>query len=103
MTTAIIELNSLPDTVWPTAKNDDFLAIGWRRLVLFFVSGIEVWRVAFEFRRARIHQLEHGLQSIFAPEVTYFLRCSLALANLPQIGQPGIGDAHALGFAYKLR
>src|SRR6266571_1998585 len=57
MTTAVIELNSLPDAIRPRAQDHDLRAIGRLGFVLFFVRRIKVWRIRFEFSSAGIDAL----------------------------------------------
>ena len=52
---AVIKLNSLPDTIRPTSQDNDFFLFSRSRLVFVFVRGIEIWRVALEFRSAGVH------------------------------------------------
>src|SRR6185503_4863833 len=54
MAAAVIKLNSLPDAVRPGAKDHDLATIGGLRLVLFFVSRVEIRRVRFELRATRV-------------------------------------------------
>ena len=54
MTTAIIELETLPDSVRTAAESDDLRSRVGIRLVALFVGPIHVGRERFEFRRARV-------------------------------------------------
>ncbi len=51
MDTAVVELDSLTDSVGPAAKNYDFLSIGWISLAFrqpeprVFIRRIHVWRL----------------------------------------------------------
>src|SRR5260370_12273161 len=59
MGAAITELDSLPNAIRSAAQNHDFWARLGVRFVFVFVSGIEVRRERFKFRRAGIDALEH--------------------------------------------
>src|SRR5262249_37319968 len=52
MAAAVVELNSLPDSVGSAAQDNDFLFRGRRRFVLVLVGGVEVRGEAFKFCRA---------------------------------------------------
>ena len=54
MAAAIIELDSLPDAVWPGTKNHDLPPIGRVRFALFFVGRIKIWREGLKLGATRI-------------------------------------------------
>src|SRR5581483_6703016 len=54
--TAVIELDSLPDAVWPTTKDDDFLFPRIAPLILVAVSRIIIRRVSLELGGAGIDE-----------------------------------------------
>ena len=103
MTAAIVELDSLSDSVWTASQNDNLLLRRGRRLIFFFVSRVEVGRVAFKLRGAGVYKFEHRLQTILGAQMSNLLSSPLAVAHLPQICKPRIRDAHALGFTHDLR
>ena len=98
MTAAVIEFNSLPDAVRTAAQDDDFFLGRWRRFVLFFVSGVEVGRVAFEFGSAGIHSFVNGLDAeLLALVANLFL--SASAVETPDASEPSIGKSHPLRVA----
>ncbi len=66
MAAAIIELNSLPDAVRAAAQNDDLLAIGRRRLVLFLVGRVQIRGEALKLGGASIDPLEYRTNIVLA-------------------------------------
>ena len=55
MDAAVVELNTLADTIGPTTEHHDFFLIGWLRFALFAVGGIHISGVGRELRRAGVH------------------------------------------------
>ena len=102
MATAIIEFNSLPDTVRTTAQDDYLLVLGGRRLVFLFIRRVEIWRVALKLGSAGIHQLVNGLEAMFLAQVANVLGSALAAVYFPGCGETGIRQSHALGFAQEI-
>src|ERR1039457_2390293 len=98
---AVIEFNSLPDAVGAGTENDDLLLRRGRRFVFFFVSGVEIWSVAFELRGAGIDPLVDRLQAVLLAEVADFFLAAFAV-QAPGPGETSIGETHALGFAQHL-
>src|SRR5207248_727213 len=64
MAAAIIEFNSLSDTIRPAAENHDFRPCLGVRLVFVFVCGIKVGRKRFKLRGASIHTLKNRCYAI---------------------------------------
>src|SRR5215469_8507118 len=60
---AIIELDSLPDAIRPTAKDDDFLLLRRSGFILFFVAAIEIRCEALKLSCACIDELVNGLDA----------------------------------------
>ena len=66
MTTAIIKLYPLPNTVWTTAQNDYFFIIGGVGIAFHtvhgggFIGGIHVRGLRFKLCRASINPFENG-------------------------------------------
>ena len=58
---AVVELDPLPDAVRPPAQDHDLPRVGGIRLAFVLVGGVQVGRVAHEFRRAGVHTLEYRL------------------------------------------
>ena len=79
MAAAVIEFNSLPYSIGSAAQDDDFLFRGWRRLILFFICGVEVRRVAFKFGGAGIHALVHRLNAMLLSLVANFVQVAFAV------------------------
>ena len=98
---AVVKLNSLPDAVGPAAQNDDFLLLGRRGLVFFFVGRVQIRRVAFEFRGAGVHALVDRRDAVLLAQMPNFFLRALAVEP-PDPGQPPVGEAHALGLAQHL-
>src|SRR4051794_1604519 len=63
MTTAIIKLNSLPDTIRPAAQDNYLFAICRRGFVFLFIRGVEVGREALELSGTGIDALINWLQT----------------------------------------
>ena len=101
MATAVIEFNSLPDSVGTRTENDDFFLRRGRSFVFFFVSGIEIRRVAFELGRAGVNALVNRLQAMFLAEVADFFLAAFAIQT-PRASEPPVGESHALGLAQHL-
>src|SRR6516162_11717043 len=88
---AVVELDPLPDSIRPAAKNDDLLAVGRLRFALLFVGGVHVRGARREFRRAGVDALVHRPQAQRMAARTDFV-----LVRLPEIRQPPIREAYAL-------
>ena len=95
---AVIEFNSLPDAVGPAAEDDDFLLVGGRGFVFFFVGRIKIRRVAFEFGGAGVHALVDGIDAVLLAQVADFFLIAFA-AQAPGSGEAAVGESHALGVA----
>ena len=67
MHAAVIELETLPDPVRAGAQDDDLFPARGVRFVLGLVAGVEVRRLGFELRRARVHPVEDGRHAAFEP------------------------------------
>src|SRR3954451_19805239 len=59
MAAAVVELDSLPDTIRSAAKDKDLLLCSRRRLIFFVVATVEIRGEALELCRAGIYQLVH--------------------------------------------
>ena len=92
---AIIELNSLPDAVGPTAQNNDFLFLGRCCLVLVFVSRIKIRCEALKFGGASIHPLVHRQHAVLLAQVSDFFLSF----QPPYSRQTAVRESHALGLA----
>src|SRR5215813_2782898 len=103
MAAAVVELNSLPDSIWSAPQDDDLLLRRGRRLIFLFVGGVQIRRVAFELCSARIHKLEDGLDPICRAQVANLFGSTLGIAHLPQVGETRVRNTHTLGFANNLR
>ena len=95
MTAAVVELNPLADTIWATAKDDDFLTIRWARFAFniakrrCLVCGVHVGRLCFEFGCACIDALEHGFD---ADRMTGFAH--IFFFETGELGETGVCEAH---------
>ena len=65
---AVVELDALADTVRPASEDHDLAACIGPRLVFAIVGGIVVGRGCLELRRAGVHQLVAGLDSLACPQ-----------------------------------
>src|SRR5579872_1305365 len=95
---AVIEFNSLPYAIGSAAQDDYFLFRSWRRLVLFFIGGIEIRREALEFGGASIDTLVHRLNAMLLSLVANFVQIAFTIKT-PGCSQPSVGKSHSLGFA----
>ena len=59
MDAAVVELNTLADTVGTTTEHHDFFLIGGLRFALFAVGGVHISGIGRELRRAGVHPLEY--------------------------------------------
>ena len=85
----IIEFHTLTDTDRTRTKYDDLFLIGYDRLVLFLIGGIEIRNVAVEFGSAGIDHLIDGDNACLAAE-----RINLKLARLPKQCDLFVREAH---------
>ena len=59
MDTAVVELNTLTNTVGTTAEHHDFFLIGGLRFALFAIGGVHISGVGRKLRRAGVHPFEY--------------------------------------------
>src|SRR5271157_376204 len=100
---AVVELNSLPDTIGPAAQDDDFLAIGRSGLVFVFVGRIHVRSEALELGGAGVHALVDWANVVPGAQLVHSLQSALALVRMQRLPQPCVGEAHALEVAQSSR
>ena len=107
MHTAIVELNPLSDSVWTAAKNHHFFrGVALDLIVASIVSGIIIWRIRLELRRARIHEpITWNKPELFAQGTNFILRLSGKIPNLA-VGKSerfGFGQQFLIHFVVKIR
>ncbi len=89
--TAVIELDTLADAVRTTAQDHDLAAVGWIRLALLLIGGVEVSRRGREFGRAGVHALVDRHDTQLVP-----LRADRALRHVDELAQAAVREALAL-------
>ncbi len=89
--TAVVELDTLTDTVRATANHHNLFASRGRRLALFLIGGVHVSGVGGKLCRTGIHPFEHRTQTQFMAMITH-----RRLFHFQQRGQTGITKAFAL-------
>src|SRR6516164_1193662 len=82
MAAAVIELDSLPDTVRSAAQNHDFLLLCRLGFVLFFVGRVHVWSERFELGGTCVDTLENRSNI-----VTRALQTNYSRRGLPDLRQ----------------
>ena len=93
--TAVVEFDTLTDTVRAAAENHDFFTVGRRiRFALFFISGVHVSGVGGELCRTGIHALINRVQVILVAQLADF-----RFAHARQFCQTRIGKAFAFQLA----
>ena len=84
MHTAVIELNSLADPVWPTAQDHDLALAALTPLVFVAVGGVVIRRVSFELRRAGVDEAVGGNHACgFSLLADFVFSCSHGEGELP--------------------
>ena len=98
MYAAVVEFDTLTDTVRAAAKHHDFFTVGRRiRFALFFISGVHVSGVGGELCRTGIHALINRVQVILVTQLTDF-----RFAYARQFCQARIGKAFAFQLAQEV-
>ena len=96
--TAVVEFDTLTDTVRAAAENHDFFTVGRRiRFALFFISGVHVSGVGGKLCRTGIHALVDRVQVILVTQLTDF-----RFAHARQFCQTRIGKAFAFQLAQEV-
>ena len=85
--------DTLADADGAGAQNDDLLPVGDHGLVLLLVGGVEVGDVAVELCGAGVDDLVAGEDVVCLTEPVH-----LDVRHAPLLADPGVGEAHALGF-----
>ena len=98
MHAAVVEFDSLADTVGSAAKNHHLGAIVRRRFVLALVGRIEVGREGLEFRAAGVDRFEHRHDRGLAP-----LERHRGFVEARELGDSAIRKAALLGLAQQRR
>jgi len=75
--TAVIEFDSLANTVWAAANDHDFVFIGVANFVFVAIGGVIVGGIGFEFRGAGVHQFVGGNYAVLLAQFAH-LGCCLA-------------------------
>ena len=78
MHAAVVELDALADAVWPAAENHDLLSRRRLRLVLAFISRIQIRRERLKLGAAGIDGIENRLHSL-----ALSARCEFSFSSLP--------------------
>ena len=104
MDAAVIELDALPDAVWPAAEDDDLAAVAGRGLALRLAKGrglvgrIHVGRDCFELGGAAVDALEDGVDAKLAAQRADFCGaggpCHRDERVVEQARTLGLGFAH---------
>ena len=90
--TGVIELNSLADAVWTTAKNHHLLPVRWNNLGDLVVAAVVVGRECWELPRTGVNRLE------YRPNALCIAPCSdLLLADTSELGQLAVAETVLLG------
>ena len=93
--TAVVEFDTLTDTVRAAAEHHDFFTIGGRiRFALFFISGVHVSGVGGELCRTSIHALVNRVQVILVAQLADF-----CFTHAREFCQTRIGKAFAFQLA----
>src|SRR4051794_40568125 len=95
MAAAVIEFNSLADAVGARAKDDDLGLVGRRRLVLFVISRVKIWRHGLKLGGAGVDELKHGLDVLALAQFPNLLHAFLTL-QLPLGGNAFVAEAKTL-------
>ncbi len=98
MTTAIVKLNSLANTVWAGAQNHDLASIGWRCFALSFVSRIKIRRERLKLGAAGINAFVDRNDVQFLPVLTDFV-----FRFVSQISETSIRECNFFERSQKLR
>ena len=89
---AVVEFDTLPDTVRAAAEDHDFIAVNGRvGLTLFFISGVHVGGIGSKFRSAGVHALVDRVQVILVAQLADF-----RFPHARQLRQTRIGKAFTL-------
>ena len=95
MYTAVVEFDTLTDTVRAAAEHHDFFTVGRRiRFALFFISGVHVSGVGGELCRTGIHALINRVQVILVAQLADF-----CFTHAREFCQTRIGKAFAFQLA----
>src|SRR3990167_1426622 len=97
MDTAVIEFNSLTDTIWAAAEDDNLFLLCRLCFTRGLIRGIQVWRKCLEFSAAGIHVFEDWPDCLFLTVFPYGL-----FFNIAQIRQIFIGITILLGLSQHL-
>ncbi|MNZ46966.1 hypothetical protein D3C78_646680 [compost metagenome] len=97
MHAAVVELDTLADTVRTAAKDHDLVAAGRIGLALFLIGRVHVGGVGGEFGGAGVHTLVHRHDLELVAMVTQVL-----LGDTEQLGQACIGEALALELEHQV-
>ena len=92
MYAAVVEFDTLTDTVRAAAEDHDFIAVNGRvGLTLFFISGVHVGGIGSKFRSAGVHALVDRVQVILVAQLADF-----RFPHARQLRQTRIGKAFTL-------
>ena len=94
MYAAVVEFDTLTDTVRAAAEDHDFVTVRWVGFALFFISGVHISGVGGKFCRTGIHALVNRVQVILVTQLTDF-----CFAYTCQFCQTRIGKAFAFQLA----
>src|SRR6516225_599632 len=97
MAAAVIELDSLPDTVRSAAQNHDFLLLCRLGFVLFFVGRVHVRSERFELGRTGVYTLKNR-----SNVVTRALQTNHSRRGLPDLRQLLVAGTDALRFPQQI-
>ena len=98
MYTAVVEFDTLTDTVRAAAEHHDFFTVGRRiRFALFFISGVHVSGVGGELCRTGIHALINRVQVILVAQLADF-----CFTHAREFCQTRVGKAFAFQLAQEV-
>ena len=97
MDTAVIEFDSLPNSVRPTTQDYNFFIFGRDRLAFRFVGGIKIGSMGFEFTPTGIDSFKDRFNSITDPLFSH-----LVLLASKQTSYILVGITSFLGAFYQI-
>lgn len=88
---AVVEFDTLPDTIWPTPQNHNFPALRAYRLVFLTVSGVVIGCLGLEFCSTRVNRFVGRHDAQLLPQLPHS-----ALRNRTHHSKLRIGKAELL-------
>ena len=97
MYAAVVEFDTLTDTVRAAAEDHDFVTVRWVGFALFFISGVHISGVGSKLCRTGIHALVNRVQVILVTQLTDF-----CFTHAREFCQTRIGKAFAFQLAQEV-